>query len=207
MTHSAKNSKANFISALEKPAPHQGLNRSNRMSLRAIWLEISPPFARCQSIFRWPLPLGGIVQGLCRPTTLPRTSRARIELQFRESGATYCGTDPEIIACRADNVVTELNTKDYRFRASPGTMIGSGAIELDLLPVLVHEMGHWIGLRHLDQGASIMASNAERARCIDEATIAALQKVLEVAPSGPQAFRLHARRAASQAGQRERHQF
>ncbi len=56
MTHSAKNSKANFISALEKPAPHQGLNRSNRMSLRAIWLEISPPFARCQSIFRWPLP-------------------------------------------------------------------------------------------------------------------------------------------------------
>ena len=62
---------------------------------------------------------------------------------------------------------------------------------MDFLPVLVHEMGHWIGLGHLNHGKSIMASSAERARCIDEATIAELLKNEFSGTRQPQAFRLH----------------
>src|SRR5262249_38686008 len=45
---------------------------------------------------------------LCRPSLLPASARAKIRLAFNASGSTYCGTDPEIIACRADTVLTEF---------------------------------------------------------------------------------------------------
>lgn len=133
-----------------------------------------------------------VQNALCRPDTLERSARARIKLRLQSNGVTYCGTDPDIVACRADNVLTELNVRDFRFRTLGDIAdIGSGTIELDLLPVLVHEVGHWIGLQHLDRGTSIMASNAEQARCIDEPTIAALLAGLDAGPMRPQAFRLH----------------
>ena len=129
-------------------------------------------------------------RALCDQDSLDKRARAKIAVQFRPSGSTHCGTDAEIIACRADNVLTEFNDRDFRFRID-GRTIGLGSIEMDLLPVLVHEMGHWIGLGHLNRGKSIMASSAERARCIDEATIAELLKNDSSGTSQPQAFRLH----------------
>jgi hypothetical protein len=134
--------------------------------------------------------LASVHRALCDQDSLDKRARAKIAIQFRPSGSTYCGTDAEIIACRADNVLTEFNDRDFRFRID-GRTIGLGSIDMDFLPVLAHEMGHWIGLGHLNQGKSIMASSAERARCIDEATIAELLKNDRSGTSHPQAFRLH----------------
>lgn len=129
---------------------------------------------------------------LCQAEHLDRHARAKIAVAFRAYGSTYCGSDPEIIACRADSTLTEFNTHDYRFRLGRDTpAVGLGAIEIDFLPVLLHEMGHWIGLGHLDHGKSIMAASAERARCIDEPTIKKLMESLDPRITEPQAFRLH----------------
>lgn len=141
---------------------------------------------------QWDRVIHVVRDALCEPALLTRSNRARIDLRLKSDGATFCGSDPEIIACRADNVLTELNVRDFRFRTLPGaTSFGAGEVELDLLPVLVHEMGHWIGLAHLDKGGSIMASSADRARCIDEPTIEALLTNLSSATSRPMAFRLY----------------
>lgn len=145
----------------------------------------------------WGTTLTGIHAAICSPASLARERRARIALSVRPLGATYCGDEPDIIACRADDRLTELNARDFRFRVKPELTLGSGPVELDLLPVLVHEMGHWIGLRHLDRGTSIMASTVDRARCIDEATIGLLAANLNAVSAGPQAFRLHARSKAA----------
>jgi hypothetical protein len=136
--------------------------------------------------------LFSIQQALCGPSRMESGARAKIELRLQLGGTTQCGTDPEIIACRADNVLTELNGRDYRFkvaREAKGS-VGLGPVELSLLPVVVHEMGHWIGLPHIDSGKSIMASSAERARCIDEETISLLTEHVKPA-EGPESFRLH----------------
>jgi hypothetical protein len=131
---------------------------------------------------------------LCQAEHLDPHARATIAVSFRADGSTYCGSDPEIIACRADSTLTEFNTRDYRFRLGNAGALGLGAVEIDFLPVLLHEMGHWIGLGHIDHGKSIMASSAERARCIDEPTIEKLVGNLNQRTTEPQAFRLHALR-------------
>lgn len=90
---------------------------------------------------------------------------------------TACGDSANIIACRADAELTEYNTRDYTFASDgAGVAIGKGAVEIDLLHALVHEMGHWIGLGHIDSGHSVMAASMERSRCIDRATVAELAK-------------------------------
>jgi hypothetical protein len=66
-----------------------------------------------------------------------------------------------------------------------------GSIDSEFLPVLVHEMGHWIGLGHITRGESIMAPTATEARCIDLQTARALYYGLEHNRSGPSSFRLH----------------
>jgi hypothetical protein len=89
---------------------------------------------------------------VCTPSSLRRERRARIEVCVRLQGADDCGHDREIIACRADDTLTGLSARDCKVRAGPGAAFGAGVVRLDLLPVLVHEMGYWIGLRHIDQG-------------------------------------------------------
>ncbi len=65
---------------------------------------------------------------------------------------------------------------------------------MDFQRVLLREMGHRIGLGHIERGKSIMASSADRARCIDELTIAKLLTSFEPKYDGPEAFCLYARK-------------
>src|ERR1700676_278348 len=104
--------------------------------------------------------LWNIRQALCFPEQLDKRSFASIRVRFRD-GLTACGMSANIIACRADSELTEFNVRDFRF-SFPDTMgqsIGDGPVEVSFLHVLMHEMGHWIGLLHINGGHSIMASS------------------------------------------------
>ena len=136
--------------------------------------------------------LQAVQRAICAPRLLPATQGATIWVRFR-NGATACGNSSNIIGCRADHELTEYNVRDYRFAASSdGVVIGNGAVELDLLHVLLHEMGHWIGLGHLNSGESIMASSMRQARCIDGPTMDRFSADLKQAASAqPAAFTLN----------------
>ncbi|WP_237478623.1 hypothetical protein [Lichenibacterium dinghuense] len=133
---------------------------------------------------------------LCAPKTMDERLRSSIQVTLRR-GRTYCGDDPEIIACRADEHLTEYNVRDYRFfLGSPSVPpIGTGAIEVDLLHAMLHEMGHWIGLGHIEGGQSVMSAGLDRSRCIDPTTVAALIRGIASGDAqegaGPSAFTLN----------------
>ena len=143
--------------------------------------------------------LWNIRQALCSPEQLDKSSFASIRVRFRD-GQTACGMSANIIACRADSELTEFNVRDFRF-SFPDTMgqpIGDGPIEVSFLHVLMHEMGHWIGLQHINKGHSIMASSMDKSRCIDLVTMLSLAR-LDSANSvdekaTPMAFTLTAQR-------------
>lgn len=117
-----------------------------------------------------------VKSAICPGPRLSSRFVANMRVRFRD-GMTACGDSANIIACRADTELTEYNTRDYAFASDgSGMSIGKGAVEIDLLHALVHEMGHWIGLGHIDSGHSVMAASMERSRCIDQATVAELVK-------------------------------
>lgn len=122
-----------------------------------------------------------------------------ISMSFKKRN-TACGSDPDVIGCWADEELTQYNVLDYRFAAQPsGTVIGEGPYELDLLQAVLHEMGHWIGLAHVDATESIMASTLEHARCIDFETVKSMVRGAVSANSErqrttPQSFRLKGQR-------------
>jgi hypothetical protein len=59
-------------------------------------------------------------------------------------------------------------------------------------------MGHWIGLDHIDNGQSLMASSMDNSRCIDMQTVNRLLELDDrVGPLGPpQAFTMRRKRGA-----------
>jgi hypothetical protein len=137
--------------------------------------------------------LHSVQQASCNAADLPKEARASIRIRFRD-GQTFCGENPNIIACRADLELTEYNVRDYRFIFSSAIAapIGSGPVSLNLLHAMLHEMGHWIGLEHLNSGESIMAGSLSQARCINRATIDLLARGSRKSPpTRPEAFTLN----------------
>jgi len=142
-----------------------------------------------------------IQRALCASASLDRNTVAKILIRFRH-GSTACGDSANVIACRADRELTEYNSRDFRFSFGEPNLppLGQGEVELDLLQAILHEMGHWIGLPHIDAGESIMASSLERSRCIDLPTIQALVDSQRNAQpevfAGPSAFTLNTEQRA-----------
>jgi hypothetical protein len=92
---------------------------------------------------------------------------------------TSCGQDPNIIACEPDLELVEFDLQNYTFYSpGPGSkLFGTGNRKVDFLHVVLHEIGHWIGISgHINVGESIMAEYMEDSRCIDNATIDAMGK-------------------------------
>jgi len=134
---------------------------------------------------------------VCNEESRKQNYTTNILIDFVE-GKTACGNDPNIIACRADNELTEFNVRDFKFILSDASApsIGNGKIEVDFAHVLLHEMGHWVGLGHIDSDDSAMAPSMEQSRCIDAVTVERLNKVVasEIGnKSSPLAFMLEKR--------------
>jgi hypothetical protein len=95
--------------------------------------------------------------------------------------------DGSVIACTvpstAINDHIELDAKHFAFRLSEGTgksgvVFGSGTQNVDLTRVLLHEMGHWLGLPDMAGEASIMNNRSADAQCIDDKVVDAVQQAL-----------------------------
>lgn len=140
--------------------------------------------------------LNRVQSALCDPSD---DTSANIRVSFNNNG-TACGNDSDIVGCWVDHELTQFNVRDYSFiNESKSVTVGNGKINLDLLQAVVHEMGHWIGLDHVEKSDSIMSPTLEQARCIDFETVSALAfKIIQDSPGSssrtPQAFRLRAKK-------------
>jgi hypothetical protein len=107
---------------------------------------------------------------------------AKLALYFI-NGFTSCGKNIEIIGCSADELVVELNARDYTFVAhsTNDPIYGRGSRKVDLLHVILHEFGHWIGLPHLNSPENLMASSIDQSKCINDDVVKKLREtVLDV---------------------------
>jgi hypothetical protein len=123
--------------------------------------------------------LAALKRQVCNGASRDAQFTSHILIDFVDAGTT-CGESPNIIACRADNELTEFNVRDFKFVSPDASTpsIGNGNIEVDFSHALLHEMGHWIGLGHIDSGDSVMASSLEQSRCVDAVTVETLGKVV-----------------------------
>ncbi|MBX9964039.1 MAG: matrixin family metalloprotease [Burkholderiales bacterium] len=105
--------------------------------------------------------------GMCsRQEEIGGTPIARLRLLSLD-GPTSCGKDQNIVACEPDSLLVEVNARDYSFvdYQSGKVIFGKGS-PVDLLPVVAHEVGHWLGVGHLRERDAIMSSSMEGARCL-----------------------------------------
>jgi hypothetical protein len=129
--------------------------------------------------------------GAFAATVVSPSPKMRLALKAKR---TACGDDPNIVACEADYELIELNLLDYSFRLldANGPAIGQGRRKVDLFHVVLHEVGHWLGIGHIDDGGdSVMASTMDTSRCIDSVTADAIGVMPspQVSQGRPTAFR------------------
>ena len=101
--------------------------------------------------------------------------------------------------CEPDRELLELNGKDYSFSIEDDEIvIGTGADRVNLFPVVLHEVGHWLGLGHVVTPESIMSEFLQESRCINDGDLAELTVALTGAnrysPLSPKPSALLARR-------------
>jgi hypothetical protein len=83
-------------------------------------------------------------------------------------GFTDCGEDKNIIACENGSVAVALNVRDYAFvDENANVLFGAGMSKVALMHVVLHEVGHWIGLGHINSWGNIMSPSMSDSRCID----------------------------------------
>lgn len=107
-------------------------------------------------------------------------STLAVELKLQQDGLS-CGNSPNIIACEELGANVELNTRDFRFTTlrSLAPVVGRGPVRVDLMQILLHEIGHWIGLGHSQSSSGdIMDEYYEAGRCIENSSVEALQRMI-----------------------------
>jgi hypothetical protein len=113
---------------------------------------------------------------VCRPTREASENELKIDLVFID-GSTSCG---DAVGCWNNNGLIQFDAKHYRYYLDhpSNTIIGRGAIPVDLMRVLTHEAGHWIGLDHVAGPSGIMSEYYEETRCIDDEAIGRLNAIV-----------------------------
>ena len=71
-----------------------------------------------------------------------------------------CGGDASLIACAGADANVELNARDFRFVRQSTEVLGAGSQSVDPSQVLIHEVGHWFGLPHIDPAQGLGARRA-----------------------------------------------
>lgn len=108
----------------------------------------------------------------------PRDAHKSAAMQLHiVDGPTSCGASTNIVGCSADSLLVELNARDYQFKDHVnGTPVfgASTGKAVDLLVVLLHEVGHWMGLPHLADDGDLMGDSLVNARCISRAAVESL---------------------------------
>ena len=97
---------------------------------------------------------------------------ATYTLSLIENGNTSCGRD-RVIACGIPQIGIQFNTADFAFKSSfdeGRTVFGNGATSVDLLRVVLHETGHWIGFQHVgdDRKGDMMYEGYNPKSCISD---------------------------------------
>lgn len=110
---------------------------------------------------------------------------AKVAVKFTSQDTNCQSKDPtKVIACTDAHRGVTLNVRDFTF-VIPGKneAFGSGKQRVELPRVMLHEVGHWLGLAHLEQNQNIMAPVISEARCISNDNLAPLADPLNQALS------------------------
>ena len=95
---------------------------------------------------------------------------------------TSCGDDPNIVACALTDQGVELNVAGFLFSDRTGLLplVGTGTRRVNLLQVLLHETGHWLGLPHANDSPNIMANSVDRMTCLNNDNVKTLAVAREL---------------------------
>jgi len=142
-----------------------------------------------------PEELRRVASALRCPGAPPATDASEIALYVTVTSTnTSCGTSANIVACEADPNLLELNGRDFSFVSPSGAILGSGRTRVELLHVLLHEVGHLLGLGHIREGEAMMSSSLQDSRCINMGDREGLARVMahgddeDAGGAGPRAF-------------------
>jgi Matrixin len=111
-------------------------------------------------------------------------AKANSEVLSLRLNVTYdepsCVGGENVVACEADRELLEFNGRDYQF-GFPGyaTTIGNGKRRANLLHVMLHEVGHWLYLGHVQSKSAMMSAYLDLSQCIEDSDIAELDKAMD----------------------------
>lgn len=111
-------------------------------------------------------------------------SVAKVALGFTHQDTQCAGAPDKVIACTQQHRRVDLNARDFVFELQGSAeRFGSGKKTVDLSRVLLHEVGHWLGLDDREGGENIMSPRIRQARCIANQNVALLADPLNQAVS------------------------
>jgi hypothetical protein len=114
----------------------------------------------------------------CREDARRRKPQAATLALYLLNGTTSCGSNKAIVGCSADELVVELNAREYRYTDGQANVFGAGQNPVELFEVIINELGPWIGLVHNPHNGSIMYPAVSGARCITDDDILALDSLV-----------------------------
>ena len=122
---------------------------------------------------------------------IPDSPKSGLRILLTE-GFTSCDSNPDTIACEQWGDQIEFNIKDYTYTvdSSGEVAFGRGLREVSLDAVMAHEIGHWLGLDHVEKTDALMSPTVDKARCIVDADVEALlDRDPLINPTGSHTFR------------------